>query len=301
MALTPLSQAIYKGLDPGVYQPLQQLETGDALTQAGMDASPTSKWGALGRVAQALSGSYLTNTSRSKLADTIAGGKKQAMEDLMAALQPQAAVPNALPQSAAPRSMAQAPVGRPQPAVQPAPPEGSPAAVVADRFPAEWSPPSANEQVAERFPAEWSPQTASAPPDAGPVAAIDKATQPRGIRNNNPLNIEDGPFAKSMPGYVGSDGRFAKFETQDHGLGAANTLLDSYDKKHGLNTVSGIINRWAPASDGNNVSAYAADVSKRLGIDPNAPVPKEMRQALIEAMGQHENGVPVKAPQAAAR
>jgi hypothetical protein len=135
MAITPLSQAIYKGLDPSVYQPLQQLETGDALTQAGMDASPTSKWGALGRVAQALSGSYLTNTSRSKLADTIAGGKKQAMEDLMSALQPRAAVPSALPQSAAPRPMAQAPTGQPMPAVQATPPEGSPAAVVADRFP----------------------------------------------------------------------------------------------------------------------------------------------------------------------
>lgn len=214
----------------------------------------------------------------------------------MAALQPQGAVPSALPQSAAPRAMAAAPAVRPAPAPNPAPEPGSANAYVADNFPGEWSPRTPNQQVADRFPAEMSPQPAV---DGGAVAAIDRATAPRGIRNNNPLNIEDGNFARSMPGYAGSDGRFAKFETQDQGLNAANTLLDTYERKHGLNTVAGIINRWAPASDGNNVSAYAADVSKRLGIDPNAPVPKEMRQALIEAMGQHENGVPVQVAQAA--
>src|ERR1700745_3350557 len=33
------------------------------------------------------------------------------------------------------------------------------------------------------------------------------AGAPRGVRNNNPGNIEDGEFAKSQPGYMGSDGR----------------------------------------------------------------------------------------------
>lgn len=59
-----------------------------------------------------------------------------------------------------------------------------------------------------------------------PVAAPGDPSLPRGIRNNNPLNIEAGTFTSSQPGYVGSDGRFARFETPEAGVAAANTLLD---------------------------------------------------------------------------
>lgn len=117
---------------------------------------------------------------------------------------------------------------------------------------------------------------------------------PRGIRNNNPLNIEAGNFTQSQPGFTGSDGRFAKFEQPEQGTAAANKLLDTYQNKYGLNTVAGIVNRWAPASDGNNVSAYAQTVAKQLGVDPNQPLTPEQRPALIAAMGQHENGRPIQ-------
>jgi hypothetical protein len=139
---------------------------------------------------------------------------------------------------------------------------------------------------------------ATAAPSATPSAA--DATAPRGIRNNNALNIEDGDFARSQPGYAGTDGRFAKFATPDQGTAAANNLLDTYQQKHGLNTVAGIVGRWAPATDGNDVSSYAADVSRRLGIDPNAPLTPQQRPALIAAMGQHENGQPIQASATAA-
>jgi hypothetical protein len=135
------------------------------------------------------------------------------------------------------------------------------------------------------------PEMPSAP--QGQPAMQPDMSQPRGIRNNNPLNIEAGNFTQGQPGFAGSDGRFAKFASMDQGVGAANKLLDVYQNKHGLNTVAGIVGRWAPSSDGNNVSSYAANVSKQLGIDPNAPIPPEMRQQLIAAMGQHENGRPV--------
>lgn len=136
--------------------------------------------------------------------------------------------------------------------------------------------------------------------DAGTTPATTDASAPRGMRNNNPLNIEDGAFAQSQPGYTGSDGRFAKFETQDHGTSAASSLLDVYNNKHGLNTVAGIVGRWAPASDNNNTKAYAADVAAQLGIGPNDPIPPEMRPRLIAAMAKHENGVPLAAPAAVA-
>ncbi len=139
------------------------------------------------------------------------------------------------------------------------------------------------------------PSSGDQPAVAPTSTTTTDASPPRGIRNNNPLNIEDGDFAKSQPGYVGGDGRFAKFAAPEHGIAAADTLLTSYDTKHGLNTVSGIVNRWAPQTDGNNTKAYAADVSAKLGIGPDDPIPAGMRPNLIAAMAQHENGVPLPA------
>jgi hypothetical protein len=120
--------------------------------------------------------------------------------------------------------------------------------------------------------------------------------QPRGVRNNNPLNIEAGNFTAAQPGFSGSDGRFAKFEDVDQGFAAAENLLGVYGTKHGINTVAGVINRWAPPSDGNPVSAYAASVSKDLGINPNDPLDLSnpvVRSRVASAMAKFENGVEV--------
>lgn len=116
---------------------------------------------------------------------------------------------------------------------------------------------------------------------------------PRGLRNNNPLNIEAGPFTQGQEGFVGSDGRFARFEKPEQGINAANKLLDVYQNKHGLNTVRGIIGRWAPAGE-NDTRGYVNSVAARLGIDPDQPLGPEHRQALIAAMGQFENGRPIQ-------
>lgn len=124
------------------------------------------------------------------------------------------------------------------------------------------------------------------------LAASPDASMPRGFRNSNPGNIEDGPFARSQPGYVGSDGRFAKFASMEHGTGAMNALLDSYEKR-GVNTIDGVINRWAPSSDGNNTQAYVQNVARQAGLDPSAPITPDKRQAIIAAMAQHENGKPL--------
>lgn len=133
-------------------------------------------------------------------------------------------------------------------------------------------------------------------------AAPGNPSDPRGIRNNNPLNIEAGQFTQGMPGFAGSDGRFAKFESPDQGLAAADRLLQTYNQKHGLNTVSGVIGRWAPSSDGNNVGNYAGFVAKKLGVAPDQPLDMdrpEVRQALAVAMAEFENGRPVSTSQPA--
>jgi hypothetical protein len=117
---------------------------------------------------------------------------------------------------------------------------------------------------------------------------------PRGIRNNNPLNIEAGPFTQGLPGFTGSDGRFARFQSPEQGIGAANSLLDTYQNKYGLNTVADIIARWAPAGE-NDTRGYVSSVAGRMGVDPNQPLRPEQRTALIQAMGQFENGRPISA------
>lgn len=291
MATDALTQAIIQGLDPGVYQPLSNIRQGEALQAVGQDASPTSKWGALGRLANAAAGTYLSNSGTSDLAKTLAAGKRSLYDDVLKTLSANqgvtAPVPMAAPAQAAP------PTAPLQPSVQPSVPAaaGSPNAQVANRFPADWSPGTAASPLPNDAPSPL--DTAQSPAGPVPPATAVAANAPRGVRNNNPLNIEAGDFTKSQPGFSGSDGRFAKFDTPQNGLAAAHALLDVYDTKHGLNTVNGIVGRWAPGTDGNNVSAYASDVAQRLGIDPNAPIPKEMRPALVAAMAQHENGVPV--------
>lgn len=138
------------------------------------------------------------------------------------------------------------------------------------------------------------------PPQPG-SPATSPAGAPRSVRNNNPGNIEDGPFARAQPGYQGSDGRFAKFADPDTGKQAQVALLGRYGKR-GLNTVSGIINTWAPPSDNNPTPAYAQYVAKRLGVDPNAPLDMNdprVLHGIADAIGEFE-GSPRSASNAAA-
>lgn len=118
------------------------------------------------------------------------------------------------------------------------------------------------------------------------------ALEPRGIRNNNPGNIEDGSFARRMPGYTGSDGRFAKFASAENGQTAIDSLLASYGGR-GINTVGGVINRWAPPSDNNPTSSYAATVAKGMGIGPNDQIDlgdPAIRQKIAAGIVGFENG-----------
>lgn len=133
------------------------------------------------------------------------------------------------------------------------------------------------------------PQTAGPSGFAAPVGG---GSAPRNQRNNNPGNIEDGPFAKSLPGYRGSDGRFAIFENPQAGGMAAVKLVQSYGQR-GFNTVSKIINRWAPSSDNNPTPAYVQFVAQKLGVSPDQPLDLSNPQAavaVVQAIAQFEGG-----------
>lgn len=118
----------------------------------------------------------------------------------------------------------------------------------------------------------------------------------RGIRNNNPGNIE---FA-GQDGAT-SDGRFAQFRTPFEGLRAlSRQLLRYYDGKttgKPLQTVSDIVSTWAPPSkDGkveNDTLAYIAHISQMLGVSPDAQInlrDPNVMATIMNGIIQKENG-----------
>ena len=90
--------------------------------------------------------------------------------------------------------------------------------------------------------------------------------QPRGRRNNNPLNIR-----RSNIQWIGlsewqKDSQFCQFRALRWGIRAAAVILRTYIKKYRCDTIAKIITRFAPATE-NNTEAYISRVSDLTGID----------------------------------
>lgn len=121
-------------------------------------------------------------------------------------------------------------------------------------------------------------------------------TVPRGIRNNNPGNIRSGAAHWQGARANGFDPEFVEFKNPLWGLRALMKVLLTYHRKHGLNTVGAVINRWAPPHE-NATDHYAAHVARRLRVGRNDMIDIEDPFVLIElakAIAVHENGRPPK-------
>lgn len=122
---------------------------------------------------------------------------------------------------------------------------------------------------------------------------------PRGIRNNNPLNIRKGNNWKGERQHQ-SDPSFEEFESLQMGLRAGFIILRNYQRtslapKMRANTIRKIINRWAPASE-NNTLKYIDTVAKRSGLNPDELIAyrdKPRMLAVVEAMCFVECGQPI--------
>ncbi|WP_234909825.1 structural protein [Vibrio anguillarum] len=110
----------------------------------------------------------------------------------------------------------------------------------------------------------------------------------RGIRNNNPANIEDN--GTPWRGRMGNDGRFIIFDSPVNGIRALARILNTYKVKHGLNTIEGIINRFAPPVE-NDTNSYIAHAEKVVGVPRNMPLTPDKYPSLIKVIIKHENGV----------
>lgn len=122
---------------------------------------------------------------------------------------------------------------------------------------------------------------------------MNNSNLPRGYRNNNPLNIRYNPNNKWLGAVANNtDGAFEQFTSMKYGYRAAFQLLRKYINQYGLQTVSEIINRWAPPTE-NNTAGY---ISRVIGINGwtaatiISPDDKEQMSNLVYAMAIVENG-----------
>ncbi|QIU92152.1 hypothetical protein [Yokenella regensburgei] len=125
--------------------------------------------------------------------------------------------------------------------------------------------------------------------------AEDGANSPSGssgtlaTKNNNPLNIRYSPN-NNWNGKGDNNGSgFENFESADHGFRAGLKLMRNHIS-NGSDTLSSLINKWAPPSE-NDTAQYAQSVSKKTGIPVDAKLdPNNAQQmtSIAKAMAQQE-------------
>lgn len=116
---------------------------------------------------------------------------------------------------------------------------------------------------------------------------------PRGIRNNNPLNIRIGNV------WLGevrepNDPDFEQFISMVYGVRAGFVLIRRYIRHYHRTTIPQVIAAWAPSNE-NNTTAYIDKVCQVSGIERDVQLKFEDEDqmiALVDAMilvecGQH--------------
>lgn len=116
-----------------------------------------------------------------------------------------------------------------------------------------------------------------------------KQTLTRGMRNNNPLNIEKGNNWQGERSQQ-SDRRFEEFISLEYGLRAGFRILKKYISRpprgYGQDTLTRIISRWAPPTE-NATDRYIDFVATRAGISKSEKIRWEDKAKLcriVQAM-----------------
>lgn len=114
--------------------------------------------------------------------------------------------------------------------------------------------------------------------------------EPRGIRNNNPLNIRKGNNWKGERQNQ-TDKSFEEFVSMEYGIRAGFVLLRNYitgysGKTTPFDTVRKIVKRWAPPSE-NATQKYIDFVAKDMNVSPDTKISfkdKKTMVSLVNAM-----------------
>jgi hypothetical protein len=112
-----------------------------------------------------------------------------------------------------------------------------------------------------------------------------------GLANNNPGDLKccDG---NNWQGLAGNDGTFDTFIDTTWGIRAMAIDLTNKINRDGLNTITAIINAYAPAADSNDVASYISSVVSDTGLGAatiltaDGPTLAELIRAIIN----HEIG-----------
>lgn len=115
--------------------------------------------------------------------------------------------------------------------------------------------------------------------------------QPRGIRNNNPLNLRIGnDWIGEVP--FPSDPLFEQFNSMLYGLRAGMVVLRRYILHYRRDNISKIITSWAPSNE-NDTRRYIDVVSGRMGLEEDKIIrwsDKDQIVDLVSAMCYVETG-----------
>lgn len=115
----------------------------------------------------------------------------------------------------------------------------------------------------------------------------------RGLANNNPGNIRRSKVRYRGEVRPSRDPEFRQFETPAWGYRAIFVLLDTYRRRYGLDTLRGMITRWAPPVE-NRTDAYIRAVADDTGLDPDERLDTRDRRTMVPvaaAISRVENGV----------
>ena len=115
---------------------------------------------------------------------------------------------------------------------------------------------------------------------------------PKSNAGNAPSGELPAPLRNNNPGAIMKDGKLATFSSLDEGIKATDNLLKTYGDQ-GINTIAGIISKWAPPSDNNPTPAYIAQVAQTMGVKPDQQLDMSsplVRNAIATGIFKQENG-----------
>jgi len=117
-----------------------------------------------------------------------------------------------------------------------------------------------------------------------------QTTLPRGLRNNNPGDVE-APPGTPWAGTVGMDGPFVIFPDTTWGLRALAKDLITNIGTEGYDTITSLITKFAPPSE-NDTASYISSVSADTSIDPSVQLgtDQDTITSLMRAIVNHEVG-----------
>ena len=131
-------------------------------------------------------------------------------------------------------------------------------------------------------------------PMNGVLDGVKKPKVVRNVRSNNPGNIKD--FGIKWNGMTGTEsggtvaeGEFVVFDKPENGIRALTRDLTN-KRKRGLDTITKILNKYAPNGKENDTKSYIKDVARDVGIGATDKLSDKNMYKMIKAITKHEGG-----------